>query len=547
VPVVSRPAAPAPAAARRPGRRLPLATQIIGVAAVATLCAIAVGGFAVAQMSRIREQTAQMATADAAVNGALSQFQASLWTVRMNAGMVAAYPDADGKAAQLAALEDGYAAVETAADELEAAYTTAFDSTPEGWDELGTAWTEYRQVLETELIPAALADDRVAYAQIRDEGGAGEKGRALVASIAVVQEEIAGTIAREADEVAARTARAVAVTWAGLAAGAVAAIAVAVLVARRIRSAALAVRTSLVAMADGDLTVPASTRSRDEIGDMAEALGTAQAALRATVGGVRDSAQAVAAAAEELSAASGQVAAGSDETSAQAGVVAAAAEQVSRNVQTVAAGAEQMGASIREIAQNASQAAKVAGQATDAAAATNDQVSRLGVSSQEIGNVVKVITSIAEQTNLLALNATIEAARAGEAGKGFAVVAGEVKELAQETAKATEDIARRVEAIQSDTTGAVAAIGQISSIIASINDYQLTIASAVEEQTATTNEMSRSVAEAATGSGEIATNITGVASAAGTQSEVLAQVGQSVVELAQLSADLDSRVSRFRY
>ncbi|HEY0950082.1 methyl-accepting chemotaxis protein, partial [Nocardioides sp.] len=157
----------------------------------------------------------------------------------------------------------------------------------------------------------------------------------------------------------------------------------------------------------------------------------------------------------------------------------------------------------------------------------------------------KVITSIAEQTNLLALNATIEAARAGEAGKGFAVVANEVKELAQETARATEDIARRVEAIQADTGGAVEAIGEISTIISSINDYQLTIASAVEEQTATTNEMSRNVAEASTGSGEIATNISGVSTAADATTQALAQTRTAVDDLARMAVDLRGAVSGF--
>ncbi|GIG37977.1 methyl-accepting chemotaxis protein [Cellulomonas pakistanensis] len=321
----------------------------------------------------------------------------------------------------------------------------------------------------------------------------------------------------------------------------------AVLVIRRITGAVRSVQGSLEAMADGDLTVATAVPWRDETGRMAEALDQAQASLRTTLAGVVHAAGSVETTAASLTASNGDVVAGSQETSAQAGVVAAAAEQVSRNVQAVAAGAEQMGASIREIAQNASHAAKVASQATDVAASTNEQVARLGASSQEIGNVVKVITSIAEQTNLLALNATIEAARAGEAGKGFAVVAGEVKELAQETAKATEDIARRVEAIQNDTTAAVTAIGEISSIIASINDYQLTIASAVEEQTATTTEMSRSVQEAATGSGEIATNITGVAGAAARSADVLGAVSTQVNDLASLSADLHERVARFTY
>jgi methyl-accepting chemotaxis protein len=173
-------------------------------------------------------------------------------------------------------------------------------------------------------------------------------------------------------------------------------------------------------------------------------------------------------------------------------------------------------------------------------------MNKLGDSSAEIGNVIKVITSIAEQTNLLALNATIEAARAGEMGKGFAVVASEVKDLAQETSRATEDISRRVEAIQSDTSGAVAAIEEISIVIQRISDFQTTIASAVEEQTATTAEMNRSVTEASGGTGEIAQNITGVAEAARMTSQGVAETRQASADLARMSTELSSLVSTFR-
>jgi methyl-accepting chemotaxis protein len=177
---------------------------------------------------------------------------------------------------------------------------------------------------------------------------------------------------------------------------------------------------------------------------------------------------------------------------------------------------------------------------------TNHIVGKLGDSSIEIGQVIKVITSIAQQTNLLALNATIEAARAGEAGKGFAVVANEVKELAKQTAKATEDISRKIEAIQGDTKNAVGAISQISEVIKQVNDISNTIATAVEEQNATTNEMSRNVTEAAQGSSEIAKNISGVAEAARNTAQGANDSAKAAQSLAEMSTKLRELVSQFK-
>ncbi|GAA4302591.1 hypothetical protein GCM10023162_04320 [Klenkia terrae] len=305
-------------------------------------------------------------------------------------------------------------------------------------------------------------------------------------------------------------------------------------------------KLGLEALAEGDLTVQFGVRGNDEIGQMGRALQAAQASLRELIGSVVRSADAVAGAAAGLAESSAQISVSAEQTSGQSGAATAAADEVSRSVATVAAGAEQMSASIREIAQNAGEAARVAAGAVEEAADTNATIGRLGESSQEIGDVVKLISAIAGQTKLLALNATIEAARAGEAGRGFAVVADEVKQLAQATALATEEIIRRVTAIQTDTGGAVDAIGRIGTVIAQINDYQLTIASAVEEQTATTQEMSRSVAEAAAGTTEIEQNITGVSGAARATTEALGQSRSAVDELARMAGDLRATVSTFR-
>ncbi len=287
-------------------------------------------------------------------------------------------------------------------------------------------------------------------------------------------------------------------------------------------------------------------KSQDEIGQASSALNTMKNNLRRTVQAIAETAASVASASEKLSATSLQITSNSEETSAQTKVVSNATQQVSQNLQTVATGAEEMGASIKDIAKNATEAAKIASSAVTAAASANATVSKLGESSAEIGQVIKVITSIAQQTNLLALNATIEAARAGEAGKGFAVVANEVKELAKKTAKATEDISRKIETIQVDTKAAAESIGSISEVINQINGISSTIATAVEEQNATTNEMARNVSEAAQGSGEITSNIAGVSDAAESTSRGAGDTQKAAQQLVETSAELRRLVEQFK-
>ena len=309
------------------------------------------------------------------------------------------------------------------------------------------------------------------------------------------------------------------------------------------------IRTSsarLDKLASGDLASVVEIQGQGELGAMSQSLSKAVSGMNNAIVLISSNAQKLIHSSSNQRQVSRGMVANATETSAQANAIASAAEEVSVNIQSVAGAAEEMGATIREIAKQAQQAAQVANEAVTIAETGNKAVLRLGENSTIIGNVIKVITSIAEQTNLLALNASIEAARAGEFGKGFAVVASEVKELAKETSKATEDIRTKIEGIQSDTREAVSSNEKTRNIINKIHEIQNTIAGAVEEQAATTREITRNVADAAMGSTEIAKNITGLAEAAQSTSKGATELEKAAMGLDSMASELEQLVKTFQ-
>jgi methyl-accepting chemotaxis protein len=413
-------------------------------------------------------------------------------------------------------------------------------------EQLRNEWTTFQQLRDSDFLPASRRNDSAAVEKARNTTTLPAATRAAELANQLSSIETADAKRRLSDSAAAyQSARTF--TLVLLAVGVLLALAFAVYIARAILAGVRRVSYAVEGLAACDLTRSVRIDSRDEFGVMGRDLDSAIGSVRSTVTDLAATATALSSAAQELSKVSGGLNTGADEASAKASLAASAAEQINSNVQSVATGAEEMTASIREIAGTSSQAAHVANESLEIARATSGQIGELGQASTEIGDVVRLITSIAEQTNLLALNATIEAARAGDAGKGFAVVASEVKELAQETARATEDITRRIAAIQASSEGAGTAVHRIRQVIEQITEFSTTIASAVEEQSATTNEMTRSISEAAQGSTSVSANFAAVAEVTTATSQSARASQDAADDLSTLAVKLNALVGRFSY